>query len=72
MVGDYISTSFNSSGTATTVFAVGKPHSGSVFDEGMWAPSAPLPVTGGTRRSSAAGAQNGRGVGAAQQALRRD
>ena len=25
-------------------FAIGIPHTGSVFDEGMWAPSAPLPV----------------------------
>ncbi len=39
MVGDYISTSFNSSGTAATVFAVGKPHTGSVFDEAMYSPS---------------------------------
>jgi hypothetical protein len=38
MVGDYISTSFNSSGTAATVFAVGKPHSGTVFDEAMYSP----------------------------------
>ena len=44
MVGDYISTSFNAAGTAATVFAVGLPHTGSRFDEGMWAPSAPLPV----------------------------
>ena len=38
MVGDYISTSFNSGGTAATVFAVGKPHTGSVFDEAMYSP----------------------------------
>jgi hypothetical protein len=44
MVGDYISTSFNDAGTATTVFAIGNSHSGSVFDEGIWAPSTPLPV----------------------------
>ena len=36
MVGDYISTSFNASGTAATVIAVGKPHTGSVFDEAMY------------------------------------
>ena len=74
MVGDYISTSFNSAGTAATVFAVGNPHTGSVFDEGMWAPSTPLPVTSAaqaTRRASTAGAASGRGVGAAQQAVER-
>jgi hypothetical protein len=46
MVGDYISTSFNDVGTAATVFAVGKPHTGK-FREGMWAPRAPLPVARG-------------------------
>jgi hypothetical protein len=75
MVGDYISTSFNPSGTAATVFAIGKPHSGSVFDEGMWAPSAPLPVASAaqaTQSASSAGAVAGQGVGAAQQAIKRD
>jgi hypothetical protein len=75
MVGDYISTSFNDVGTAATVFAIGKPHAGSVFDEGMWAPSAPLPVTGAagaTRAATSAGAAEGQGVGAAQQAIRGD
>jgi hypothetical protein len=75
MVGDYISTSFNAAGTAATVFAIGLPHTGSVFDEGMWAPSAPLPVAGGaaaTLVASSAGASNGQGVGAAQQAVRDD
>jgi BNR repeat-like domain len=75
MVGDYISTSFNSAGLAATVFAIGKPHSGTVFDEGMWAPSTPLPVpsdTTATRRASTAGAKSGRGVGAAQQAIKRN
>jgi hypothetical protein len=43
MVGDYISTSFNDAGTAATAFAIGKPHTGK-FREGIWAPSAPLPV----------------------------
>ena len=73
MVGDYISTSFNSAGTATTVFAVGNPHSGSAFDEGMWAPTTPLAVATAaqaTRRASSAGAASGQGVGAAQQAIR--
>jgi hypothetical protein len=75
MVGDYISTSFNAAGTAATVFAIGLPHTGNAFDEGMWAPSTPLPVATGTaapRRSSAAGAANGQGVGEAQQAIRKD
>jgi hypothetical protein len=75
MVGDYISTSFNAAGTAATVFAIGNPHTGSVFDEGMWAPSSPLPVASAaqaTRHSSTAGAASGQGVGAAQEAVRRD
>jgi hypothetical protein len=75
MVGDYISTSFNASGTAATVFALGLPHSGNVFDEDMWAPSTPLPVataTTASRHSSAAGAASGQGVGEAQQAIRKD
>jgi BNR/Asp-box repeat len=74
MVGDYISTSFNATGTAATVFAIGMPHTGTVFDEGMWAPSTPLPVATAataTRRASTAGAKNGIGVGAALQAIER-
>jgi hypothetical protein len=54
MVGDYISTSFNASGTATTVFPIGLPHTGATFDEGMWAPSAPLSVTTTTTATNAA------------------
>jgi len=75
MVGDYISTSFNAAGTAATVFAIGLPHSGSLFDEGMWAPSTPLPVASAgtaTRLSRSTGAANGQGVGEAQQAIRKD
>jgi hypothetical protein len=75
MVGDYISTSFNAAGTAATVIAVGLPHSGNVFDEGMWAPTVPLPVASGgqaTRAATTAGAASGQGVGAAQQAIRKD
>jgi hypothetical protein len=73
MVGDYISTSFNAAGTAATVFAIGNPHTGSVFDEGMWAPTTPLQVASAaqaTRSASSAGAASGQGVGAAQQAIR--
>jgi hypothetical protein len=75
MVGDYISTSFNAAGTAATVFAVGLPRTGSHFDEGMWAPSSPLPVAGAaqaTRAASSTGAANGQGVGEAQHAVRDD
>lgn len=75
MVGDYISTSFNADGTAATVFAVGLPHTGSHFDEGIWAPSAPLPVAVGSqasRAASSAGATSGQGVGEAQHAVRDD
>src|SRR6185295_1727863 len=62
MVGDYISTSFNGAGTA-----------GTVFDEGMWAPSAPLPVTAtATREATTDGAAHGQGVGEAQKAVRGD
>jgi hypothetical protein len=43
MVGDYISTSFSGS-TATTLLAIGKPHTGSAFDEAMYAPATPLAV----------------------------
>src|SRR5919197_1988298 len=70
MVGDYISTSF-AGGKAATVFAIGMPHTGTVFDEGMWAPTTPLSVASAgaaTRHASTAGAARGRGVGAAQHA----
>jgi hypothetical protein len=75
MVGDYISTSFNAAGTAATVIAIGFPHTGSLFDEGMWAPSTPLPVAGAataTRAASSAGAAGGQGIGEAQHAVRDD
>src|SRR3954451_66443 len=65
MVGDYTSTSFYAAGTATSVFAIGKPHTGNVFDEGMWAPAAPLPVATAaraTRGATTAGAATGVGV----------
>jgi BNR repeat-like domain len=75
MVGDYISTSFNAAGTAATVFAVGLPRNGALFDEGMWAPSTPLRVASAsqaTRAASSAGAASGQGVGQAQHAVRDD
>jgi hypothetical protein len=75
MVGDYISTSFNASGTATTVFASALPHTGTTFDEGIWAPSAPLSVattTTATNAASSAGVQtlSGSSVGEAGQKRR--
>jgi hypothetical protein len=75
MVGDYISTSFNSGGTATTTFAIGNPHTGNVFDEGMFAPTSTLPVASAaqaTRPATTTGAAAGQGVGAAQQAIKHD
>jgi hypothetical protein len=76
MVGDYISTSI-SGGTATTVIAVGLPHSGSTFDEGMYAPTTKLPIATAaqaTRPSSTAGAGpiTGQGTGETHHALRDD
>jgi hypothetical protein len=54
MVGDYISTSF-SGGTATTVFAVGKPSTTALpFDEAMYAPTSPLPVAPASQATHAA------------------
>jgi BNR repeat-like domain len=75
MVGDYISSSFNAAGTVATMFAIGKPHTNSTFNEGMWAPSAPLEVASAalaTRAASSDGAANGPGIGEAQQAIRRN
>jgi hypothetical protein len=76
MVGDYISTSI-SGGTATTVIAIGLPHTGTVFDEGMYAPTAKLPIATAaqaTRPSSTAGAGpiTGEGTGETHHALRQD
>jgi hypothetical protein len=75
MVGDYISTSFNGTGRAATVFAIGLPHVGTVFDEGMWAPRVPLAVANAaqaTLASSSAGAHAGLGVAEAIAAVRDD
>jgi hypothetical protein len=72
MVGDYISTSFNGAGTAATVFAVGNSHTGSVFDEGMWAPSSPLTATGpAPNPSSSSGVQVQSGYGPSEASLHR-
>jgi hypothetical protein len=49
MVGDYISTSFNNSGTASTIFAVGLPQpTPSTFDEAMYTPTTPLTIAATT------------------------
>ncbi len=76
MVGDYISTSI-SGGTATTVVAIGLPHSGSAFDEGMYAPVSKLPIASAaqaTRPSTTSGASpiTGQGIGETHHALRDD
>jgi hypothetical protein len=76
MVGDYISTSI-SGGSATTVIAVGLPHTGTVFDEAMYAPTSKLPIASAadaTRPSSTAGAGpvTGQGTGETHHALRND
>jgi hypothetical protein len=67
MVGDYISTSFNSSGLATTVFAVGVPSTGPLaFDEAMYAPTSPLgvaSVSAATHVASGSGVQSSGGTG---------
>jgi hypothetical protein len=77
MVGDYISTSFTDSGDATTVFAVGNPHTvAQPFDEAMYSPTSPLTVTplaDAHRVARSAGVQvsAGQGTGTAHQAIRR-
>jgi hypothetical protein len=76
MVGDYISTSI-SGGSATTVIAVGLAHTGTVFDEAMYAPTSKLPIASAadaTRPSSTAGAGpvTGQGTGETHHALRND
>jgi hypothetical protein len=73
MVGDYISTSFNDSGTATALIALGLPRTGNTFREGMWAPATPFTVaTAPANTATTSGANAGQGVGAAQQAIRKD
>jgi hypothetical protein len=76
MVGDYISTSFLSTGSYTTVVAQGlAPTGGLAFDEGMYAPSSPLSVaTSGLTPASTSGAAaiTGQGTGETHHALRDD
>jgi hypothetical protein len=76
MVGDYISTSFNQSGDATSLFAIGDPHTAAQpFDEGTYAPAAPLAVTplaDAHNAATSAGVRvtTGQGTGPAHQAIR--
>jgi hypothetical protein len=64
MVGDYISTSFVPGGDVTTVFAVGAAHTGTTFDEAMFAPASPLKLTtAATRAASSSGVQSTGGTG---------
>jgi hypothetical protein len=78
MVGDYISTSFNTAGGAVPVIAVGRPHtSAQPYDEAMYAPSSPLAVTPparATNAASSAGASSttGQGTGTTHHALRQE
>jgi hypothetical protein len=76
MTGDYISSSI-SGGTATTVIAVGAPHTGSAFDEAMFAPASKLPIASAataTRTASSAGGGpvTGEGTGETHHALKQD
>jgi hypothetical protein len=77
VVGDYISTSFNQHGDATTVFPVGIPPNGAqAFDEAMFAPGSPLAVTPlaaahNLARSSGVQTSTGRRKGAQIEAIRR-
>jgi hypothetical protein len=75
MVGDYMSTSFNSDGTAATVFAIGNPNP-SAFDEGMWAPS-PIAVASPAQAPNASTTTGvfpitGNGTGTTIQQIRQD
>jgi hypothetical protein len=77
MVGDYISTSFNPDGNATSLFAIGNHHTpAQPFDEGMYAPATPLgvtPLADAHNVASSAGVQvTGQGTGTAHQAIRRN
>jgi BNR repeat-like domain len=71
MVGDYMSTSF-SGGKAATVFPVGLPHTGSTFNEALYAPAAPLAVATAaqaTNAASASGVLAATGGGASERVL---
>jgi hypothetical protein len=63
MVGDYISTSFTRNGLAATVFAIGLPHAGTTFDEGMWTPTSPLAIATKAMATSVASSNGVRSSG---------
>ena len=74
MVGDYISTSFLPGGTYTTTVGIGQPPSGGLaFDEGMYAPTAPISVATGGTPAETTGAHHvtGQGTGETHRALRK-
>ena len=54
MFGDYIATSIRAGGNAYPVIPVAFAPAGATFHQAMYAPAGGLPVTGGTRRASAA------------------
>ena len=58
MVGDYISTSFNASGTAHGVFAVATAPSGSVFNEAMFTTSSGVASAAGSLVGETAAREN--------------
>jgi hypothetical protein len=74
MVGDYISTSFLPRSQYMTTVAIGQaPTGGLAFDEGMWAPTAPISVaTAGLTPSTTTGAHQftGQGTGETHHLLR--
>jgi len=79
MVGDYISTSFTSAGTYTTVFAVGRQQPTSTsYDEAMYAPASPLNVATAAEATETAttggvlAPVTGIGSGDTRQALRQE
>jgi hypothetical protein len=75
MVGDYISTSFNSAGKAVPVFAFGFPPATAAFNEATVTVSGGLDVASpaaATRLATTGGVQAGPGIGATIQAIRQD
>jgi hypothetical protein len=56
MFGDYISTSVRNGGNAYPTIGVAKAPTGATFDLAMYVPTGGLPITGGARAASTAGA----------------
>jgi hypothetical protein len=59
MYGDYISTSVLTGGRAFTVLSIATANAGTAFHQAMFIPAGGLPVSGGSRVASAAGAHPG-------------